>query len=125
MKRMITLVILLAAAIGVTTATALAVEPVGKLTKSQVKALILAAKTPADHMKLANYYRYEANRLQAEVKEHEEMAAAYDKNPSAHPVPKGQTLGDHCRSLVNTYAEGVKEANEMANVHEEMARNVK
>jgi hypothetical protein len=123
MKRIVTLMILLAAAIGVTGSTALAVE--GNLTRSQVKALIQTAKTPADHMKLARYYRYEASRLQTEVKDHDEMAAAYDKNPMGHPIPKAQTMGDHCRNLVKYDDEGVKEANEMAAMHEEMAKSAK
>src|SRR5258708_6350526 len=99
MKRIVTVMMLVGAAIGLAGSTAWAVEPAGNLTKSELKALIQAAKTPADHMKLANYYRYQATSLQAEVKDHEQMAAAYDKNPMGHPIPKGQTLGDHCRNL--------------------------
>ena len=116
---------LLAAAIGVTGSTAWAAESAGKLTKSQVKALIVTAKTPADHMKLAKYYRYEAGMLQTEMNDHNEMAAAYDKNPSGHPVPKAMTLGDHCRNLVKGDMDAIKEANEMADMHEEMAKNAK
>jgi hypothetical protein len=122
MKRIVTVMILLAAGL---VGSIWAVEPSGKLTKSQVMSLIQTAKTPADHMKLAKYYRYEANRLEADVKEHEEMASAYDKNPMAHPIPKGQTLGDHCRNLVKYYGEGVKDANEMAAMHDEMAKSAK
>src|SRR6266700_2530891 len=98
MKRMMTVMILLAAGVGVTSSTAWGVEPAGKLSKSELITLIQTAKAPADHMKLAKYYQYEATRLEADVKEHGEMAAAYDKNPMAHPIPKGQTLGDHCRN---------------------------
>jgi hypothetical protein len=88
MKRIVTVTILFAAAVGLIGSSALAVEPAGNLTKSEVRVLIQTAKTPADHAKLANYYRYEATRLQAEVKDHEAMAAAYDKNPMGHPIPK-------------------------------------
>ena len=87
--------------------------------------MIETAKTPADHMKLANYYRLEADKLKAEVKDHEEMAAAYDKNPAGHPVPKGQTLGAHCRNLVKDISDEAKHANEMATMHEEMAKGAK
>ena len=125
MKRIVSVTILLAAAVGLTGSAAWAVESTGKLTKSQVKALIQSAKTPADHRKLAKYYRYEASRLQTEVKDHDEMAAAYDKNPMSHPVPKGQTLGEHCRNLEKYDGEGIKEANEMADMHEEMAKAAK
>lgn len=125
MKRIVTVMMLLAAAVGLTGLTSWAVEPAGNLTKSQVKALIQTAKTPADHMKLANYYRYQANKLQGELKDHEEMAAAYDKNPMGHPIPKGQTLGDHCRNLTKYIGDEAKEASEMAAMHEEMAKNAK
>ena len=83
------------------------------------------AKTPADHMKLANYYRSEVARLQAEVTDHQEMAAAYDKNPAGHPIPKGQTLGTHCRNLVKDITHEAKEATEMATMHEAMAKVAK
>jgi hypothetical protein len=125
MKRIVTVTILFAAAVGLIGSSALAVEPAGNLTKREVKTLIETAKTPADHAKLANYYRYEATRLQAEVKDHEAMAAAYDKNPMGHPIPKGQTLGTHCRNLMKDISEEAKEASEMATMHEELARNAK
>jgi hypothetical protein len=125
MKQTVTVMILLAAAVGVIGSNAWAVEPAAELTKSQVKALIQTAKTPADHMKLAAYYRHEANGLQIEMKNHEEMAAAYDKNPSSHPIPKWPTLGVHCRNLVKSYGESINEANQMAVLHEEMAKAAK
>ncbi len=125
MKRIVTVIALLAAAAGVTVSISSAVESAGKLSKTELKALIVSAKTPADHAKLAKYYRYEAAMLQAEVKDHDEMAADYDKNPMGHPIPKAQTLGDHCRNLVRYDNEAVKEANEMAAMHEEMAKSIK
>jgi hypothetical protein len=56
LKRLIREVFLLATAVGIIGWSAYAVEPADALTKAQVKALIRTAKTPADHMKLANYY---------------------------------------------------------------------
>jgi len=121
MKRMMSVMMLLAIAVGATVSVS-AVEPAGKLSKSELKTLIQTAKTPADHLKLASYYRYEASTLAADIKEHQEMAAAYDQNPSLKALPKGQTLGDHCRSLVRYLGEDLKEANEMVTIHEEMAK---
>jgi hypothetical protein len=122
MFKIFSVAFLLGAALG---SSALAVEPSIKLSRSEVKTLIQTAKTPADHTKLANYYRAEAMRLQAEVKDHEEMAALYDKNPAGHPIPKGQTLGAHCRNLVKDISDEAKEASEMATMHEEMAKTAK
>ncbi len=125
MKRIVTIMFLFGAAVGITGSSAYAVEPAGALTNDQVKALISTAKTPADHLKLAGYYRYEASKLQAEIKDHEEMAADYDKNPAGHPVPKGITLGEHCRNLVKYYREAAATDTEMAAMHEEMAKSAR
>jgi hypothetical protein len=125
MKRLAVVTILFAAAVGLTGTSALAIEPAGNLTKSELKTLIETAKTPADHARLAEYYRFHAGVLQAELKDHEEMAAAYDKNPAGHPIPKGQTLGTHCRNLMKDIRDEEKQANEMATIHDEMARNAK
>ena len=123
MRRMITVMILLATAVGVTGSTAWAIEPAHKLSKGQLKSLIQTAKTPADHLKLAGYYRWEASQLQADVKDHEEMALAYEKHPVA--MPKSPTPVDHCRNLVRFLTESMNEATEMADMHEEMAKDVK
>jgi hypothetical protein len=51
------------------------------------------------------------------------MAAAYENNRAA--LPKSPTPVDHCRNLVRFLTEGMNEANQMAEMHEEMAKNVK
>jgi hypothetical protein len=122
MVKIFSVAFLLGASLG---SSAWAVEPSTNLSRSELKTLIQTATTPADHTKLANYYRTEAMRLQAEVKDHEEMAASYDKNPAGHPVPKGQTLGAHCRNLAKDISAEAKEASAMATMHEEMAKAAK
>ena len=52
------------------------------LSKKEVKALIASAKTKEDHLKLADYYKGEAARLEAEATDHDEMAEMYRKNPT-------------------------------------------
>src|SRR4051812_18016127 len=122
MKRTFTALFLLAAAVGISASSVWAVEPAGVLKSSELKALIQTAKTPTDHLKLAAYYRAEEAQLQAEVKEHGEMAAIYDKNPASRPIPKGITFGEHCRSLVKYLGESARNAGEMAAMHEAMAK---
>src|ERR1039457_5738919 len=46
-----------------------------QLTKKEVVALITTAKSPEDHMQLARYYKAEADRLEVEAKDHDELAA--------------------------------------------------
>ena len=49
------------------------------LSKKEVKALIASAKTKEDHLKLADFYKGEAVRLEAEAKDHDEMAEVPEK----------------------------------------------
>src|SRR5260370_35303117 len=51
--------------------------------KKEGKALIASAKTKEDHLKLADFYKGEAVRLEAEAKDHDEMAEMYRKNPNS------------------------------------------
>src|SRR5450755_4279265 len=80
----------LAALMVVSTGQAPASEPKADLSMKEVKALVLSAKTPADHMKLARHYTAMAAKHEADAKEHEELAAEYARNPqqgaSKHPM---------------------------------------
>lgn len=113
---------MLIAAAGLVAIPAGAVEPQAPLTKKEVKQLIRTAKSGTDHMRLAGYYRFEQKRLEGEVAEHREMAAAYHKDISRQPVPKYPTMGQHCETLVKNYAEAAKEAGQLAAMHEQMAK---
>jgi hypothetical protein len=64
-------------------ATALAQPAVQheKLSKEALKTLTASAKTPADHERIAAYYRVKAQRLWAKYREHEADLAEYYKNP--------------------------------------------
>jgi len=116
---------LVALAVALSASGARAAESNAPLTKQQVKALIKTAQTPEDHMKLARFYWYEADRLKSEAKDHEEMEADYAENPSNHPVPKWPTLGQHCKALSADYRKAAAEAEQMASLHEEMAKAAK
>jgi hypothetical protein len=62
------------------------------MTNKQVKALIVSAKTPEDHMRLAAYFDQEADRMEADAKGHEELAGVYRQSPNTF-VPKGVDQG--------------------------------
>ena len=96
-----------------------------KLSRQQLKSLISSAKTPADHQRLASYYRDEAARLKAKQREHEEEAAEYYKDPPRHPGPKYPTLGQHCRDLAGYYGIAAQKALTMADMHETLAQEAK
>jgi len=51
-----------------------AAAPAKPLSKKEAHALIAKASTPADHNRLAEYYRVQADKLDADARDHAEMA---------------------------------------------------
>ena len=89
-----------------------------KLSKKQIATLTVQAKTPADHQKIADYYRAESRRLLAESYKHVWMGADYARNP----VKGVRNLSDHCTWLAKSLkAESVKDSL-LADQHEQMAK---
>lgn len=97
------------------------------LSKKEVMALITSAKSPEDHQQLARYYRSEGDRLEAEAKEHDEMAAAYRKSTtsqvSAMKMPMAPNTAAHCEYFAKSLREAAKAARELAASHEQMAKD--
>src|SRR6266568_2092352 len=87
-----------------------------QLTKPEVKALIVSAKTPEDHMKLASYFRGEAQREQASAKYHDEMAELYKNNRTGKV-----DMVKHCKYFADEARKAAEAANSMADEHEKMA----
>lgn len=98
-----------------------------RLTKKEVKALVATAKTPEDHMKLARHFRQQADALEAEAKEHDELAQEYRKNPSpmAMKMPMSGRSAEHCEYFAKSAREAAKAARELAASHEQMAKEAK
>ena len=91
-----------------------------RLTHKQLNDLIKNAKEPADHEKLAAYYRQEAARLKQEAQEHETAAKMYGASGMTKPgVPSG---APHCDTWAKLDSEAAKEAEALASMHEEMAK---
>lgn len=83
-----------------------------QLTKKEVETLIVSAKTPEDHLKLASYFKGEARQQESSAMYHEEMAELYD--------PRTQ-MTQHCKSLAESLKNAAEAANSMAAEHEKMA----
>src|SRR2546423_9765 len=97
-----------------------AAERRSSLSKKEVKALIATAKTKEDHLKLADYYKAEAERLGAEAKDHDEMAEMYRKNPTPMAVKHPEAIGEgHCHEMARRYREAAAKAQELAAMHEQ------
>ena len=104
-----------------------AAESPARLTKKEVKALVVNAKTPEDHMKLARHFKQEADRLEAEAKEHDELAQEYRRSPSAMAMkmPMSGRSAEHCEYFAKSTREAAKAARELAAAHEQMAKEAK
>lgn len=120
------LLIALAAALLGTVQHASAAQP-KHLSKKEVVALITTAKSPEDHMQLARYYKAEADRLEVEAKDHEELAAAYRKSTASQAAaiksPMAPNTAAHCEYFAKSVREAAKAAREMAASHEQMAKD--
>ena len=97
------------------------------LTKRELNTLLKNAKTPADHLRIASYYREEAQRLRSSSEEYLRQAAVYDKNPpfpaleSKHGAAFGMSAS-HCRYWAKQDAAAAAKADAQAALHEDMAK---
>lgn len=91
------------------------------LTKKDVKRLTATAERPEDHLKLAAYYKAEADARDAEAAGYEQAAAAYRRAPIAKNLAAPSTPGRY-----EFFAKGLrneaKSDRVLATSHEEMAR---
>ena len=94
------------------------------LTKKELKTAITNARTRQDHQRIATYYKKEADRLQADATEHEELAVVYAKSPNAHAGkhPMSGQTADHCKYFADAARKAAQESQKLAGLHEEMAK---
>ena len=104
-----------------------AVAADSNLSKKDLKVLVKNAKTPTEHLRVAAYYRQEAQQFNASSKQHSELATTYAKNPpfpaleAKHGFAFGQGVS-HCRHWAQLDAEQAEKATKLAGMHEDMAR---
>ena len=127
LNSLIALMIVFLTLLSVAPAYAAAAKNSGTLSKKELKALLKTAKTPADHHRIAEYYRQRAQQLTASSKQHSALAATYAKNPpfpaleSKHGISFGQGAA-HCRYWAKHDAEEATKAEALAARHEAMAK---
>jgi hypothetical protein len=94
------------------------------LTKKELKAAITSAKTPQDHQRIAVYYRKEADHMLAEAKDHDDLAAVYAKSPNPHETkhPMSGQTAQHCKYFADAARKAAQESQELAKMHDEMAK---
>lgn len=96
-------------------------------TKKELKALLKTAKEPAEHRRIAAYYRQEALRLRKDAKEHYDLAAIYaNRLPNiANEAKRGDTYqqgASHCKKFAALAEEQAKQADALSSLHEDMAK---
>jgi len=104
-----------------------AVEPQGILKSAEVKMLIKAAKTPAEHQKLARHYTAMAEKHEAEASEHDALAAAYTERPTGHEMkhPMSGQTAEHCKFFAEHCRKAAKEMRSLAMAHQEKSKSAK
>jgi hypothetical protein len=91
-----------------------------KLTKSEVNALIVGAKTPADHLMLAAHFREEASEEATKAEYHEEMAKLYAANSNDK-----HNMAEHCKHFADEARNAAASDNQLATEHEKMAEEAR
>ena len=96
-------------------------------TKKELATLLKTAKEPADHLRVAAYYKQEAARQRQIAKEHADLAVIYqERHPFAAMQAKhGDTSGQsasHCKKFAELALEQAKEDDALVVLHENMAK---
>ena len=86
----------------------------------ELKKLVAVARTKADHQALASHFHREAEELRTKQKEHEDMGFNYVHNGAFKFEP---SAAEHCIKIASGYALVAANADELARIHEAMAKN--
>jgi uncharacterized protein HemY len=92
----------------------------GPAATKELKKLVAEARTKADHQALAAHFHQEAEELRTKQKEHEDLGFNYVHNGAFKFDP---SAAEHCLKIASSYALGAENADELASVHEKMAKN--
>ena len=97
------------------------------LDRAELKKLVATASTPQDHERIAKHFDAKAAELEAEAKDHQELAAEYKAHPNGHerkhPM-SGPTAG-HCTIFAARTREAAQAARQLAADHRQMAKSSK
>ena len=93
-----------------------------QLSKKQLDALIASAKTPAEHERIAAYYRGQAENLLSESNAHAKMAVELAANPATNNSKNAHGTVHHCEYIAQSLKSKAQKAMQLAQQHEEMAK---
>jgi hypothetical protein len=114
--------VLLIVATMIVTAVAEGTDDSRLLSKVELKSLIANAKTAVDHERLAAHFDAKGAQLEAEARDHDELAQEYKRTPPvSRRVEKSQSY-EHCRELAKDYANAAQDARRLAADHRALAK---
>ena len=85
--------------------------------EEDIDKLIQTAKTPEDHMKIADYYQKQAKKMEEQASIHVTMGKMYENKGK----PYSPVIAKHCLNLSNDYKKAAGEYEAMAMEHRKMA----
>ena len=90
-----------------------------------IEQMITAAKTPADHKAIADFYRAEGARLQREAEQHTGLAkkAVSEAGGQMPWASHHYEWAEHCRKLADSLGQAAQEAQALAKIHESLAQS--
>lgn len=81
----------------------------------------VAANTPAEHQRIAQSYRDQAQDYVSQAKQHQAMIVAYKAGPNMTSKNQAATI-NHCEYFVAKFNEMAAKSNELAQLHDQMAK---
>jgi hypothetical protein len=93
-----------------------------QLTPQQLAALLAGAKTTSEHVRIASYYRAQADKLLAESNDHARMAAAFRANSATNNEKRAQGTVNHCEYFAQTLKAKSEKLRAVAEQHDRLAQ---
>jgi len=91
------------------------------LSKHQLNTLIVAAKTPAEHQRIAQFYQFQSQDYLAQSKDHAREAEQFRNNPMRVNNKTVFSTVNHCEHFAQKFSDLAFESQELAKQHEQMA----
>jgi hypothetical protein len=93
-----------------------------QLTPHQLTSLVASDKTSAEHLRIADYYRAQADKLLAESNDHARMAAGFRANLATKNTKRASGTVNHCDYLAQMLKAKSEQARAFAAEHTLMAK---
>ncbi len=93
------------------------------LSKQQLTSLIASAKTPAEHLRIADYYGAKAQDYLAQSNEHAQMAEQFRNNSVTSSSKFSTGTVRHCEYLAQNFKQKADQMQKLESEHEQMAKD--